>query len=1209
MDAEKHRSTTTISNALQLFPKSLDLLDAYRFLHPIGSDTNPKYLYTNNGGMNNRRIDTLFVSRNQANNLEYTTSLGKVSTHIGLIFAIKITSTQRQPGQSHTSGPYQLPGFSLVERESLIAIRKWILYALTVAAAGYFNPFETHIYLKRYLEIRISQDLCITKHKAARLRALYLEQSPKDAIIPKQNLFYHNSKDAYNPSAESMNASHLRAGKPNKKTNIEKLTLDTDEVLTDQKEIGAYSNQYYTDTFSETPTSTPHQNRFLDHIPKDSKLDQKECDNLEADFTEAELFEAIEKRKKNKQSGPDGIPYEFYQTFFPELKKHLLELYNYIGIHGIPDPELVSARVILIPKPGKAQDDLANWRPISLMNTDMKIYSHLLNNRIKPLVPKMVHPDQCGFVHKRIINTNLDTVDQLFHSGQQWTIGLIDFAKAFDSVSHNYIRKALKAFGFGPRMLQRIVAIQTNSNSKLLINGSLSMGFPLKAGVRQGCPLSPSVFALSAEPLLIALRNNLEGLNRLPQQMGFHAYNNLPTPQVPLPNLPRQFNSEQFALKDSSDRPFKLAAFADDIAIFFNSPEDIRRTGWILNQFRQASALAINPKKTIIQEVSGDLNLQHFSSSASSSTQEVSGDLNPQQSFHSPQEVSGDLNPRQSFSSSHEVSGNLNFTLPYTTDLHPDSMEALSAWEEPPTTAPRGSIFKYLGVTFGDAKAVEQQNLKTFNSVRNRIIKFPMWGLDTRGRCWMLTAFILSKLIYISSYSTWTNDMFDQLTILCCNKVNDILVDVNVTTTKPPRRRHRNSLLTAPTKKGGFGLLNFSVFGPNLRLVRAARVLGLRSHASYDFLTQFFNQGPYVHMCHNLLLAHTANPESFIHEDDSPHLNENFASSTASNPMPTHNNMSAPIIHTSEAKIHTTSWDSFDNNKFDHPKPWINSTSPSFVLALEQLALFCKDNEIPLEPWIFADIRQHPTTLNLVKRRQNQRGVPAYPSRAEQQVFFNTIRFFIMEDDEEKLVTITPYHTKTYWKDSIPLQWPKYWQFLFQSMSPSHEIAEERWLSSSGQLFSYYCNTPKLGQFLNYLVQNKLNAYITDGKPSPFYKYTKKGCGLCHNYPYPNSIQNRDLVTHILCTCPVVTRALAELNRPRIQGLAELAFVSRRKKEPDKPRIAYALWYSERGLRQLGLDGHDPDIFEALKAYIEFTANHNNPIITFRMFVGKPLFQ
>ncbi|KAG5370064.1 hypothetical protein CJU90_1392 [Yarrowia sp. C11] len=139
-------------------------------------------------------------------------------------------------------------------------------------------------------------------------------------------------------------------------------------------------------------------------------------------------------------------------------------------------------------------------------------------------------------------------------------------------------------------------------------------------------------------------------------------------------------------------------------------------------------------------------------------------------------------------------------------------------------------------------------------------------------------------------------------------------------------------------------------------------------------------------------------------------------------------------------------------------------------------------------------------------------------------------------------------------------------------------------------------------------MQNKLNAYITDGKPSPFYKNTKKGCGICNNYPYPNSIQNRDLVTHILCTCPVVTRALQELNRPRIQGLAELAFSGKRIREPDKPRIAYAIWYSERGLRQLGLDGHDDYIFEAIKAYIDFTANRNNPIITFRMFVADPLY-
>ena len=58
---------------------------------------------------------------------------------------------------------------------------------------------------------------------------------------------------------------------------------------------------------------------------------------------------------------------------------------------------------------------LENWRPISLLNTDYKILAHALANRLKKVIPKLVHTDQSGYIKGRTISTNIRLIqDVLF---------------------------------------------------------------------------------------------------------------------------------------------------------------------------------------------------------------------------------------------------------------------------------------------------------------------------------------------------------------------------------------------------------------------------------------------------------------------------------------------------------------------------------------------------------------------------------------------------------------------------------------------------------------------------------------------------------------------------------------------------------------------------------------------------------------------------
>lgn len=84
---------------------------------------------------------------------------------------------------------------------------------------------------------------------------------------------------------------------------------------------------------------------------------------------------------------------------------------------------------------------------------------------------------------------------------------LIDFKKAFDSISHKFLKNTLKIFNFSDEVVHWINTILSNFSSQTLVNGHLGEIIELLRGCRQGDPIAGYLFILAIEILLIKLRS------------------------------------------------------------------------------------------------------------------------------------------------------------------------------------------------------------------------------------------------------------------------------------------------------------------------------------------------------------------------------------------------------------------------------------------------------------------------------------------------------------------------------------------------------------------------------------------------------------------------------------------------------------------------------------------------------------------------------
>ena len=294
-----------------------------------------------------------------------------------------------------------------------------------------------------------------------------------------------------------------------KKKLITKIYDTTGNITTDQDRIRNSFHEYYATLYKKDETDRSIRNKYTAYAKKITDIQKEHTDK---EITVVDLENTIKQMNNGKSPGPDGLTVEFYKFFFPQLKNGLIKLIHDIYQTGNLAPSQRLSYITLIPKKDSDHKQMKNYRPISLLNTDYKLITKTLANKIKTILPTLIHEDQTCAIPGRTIEQNTHYIrDLIIYAEQTQTqtyVVSIDQEKAFDRLDHKYIHETLENNNIGNYIRTWIDIIYKNPESCVVVNQEISQPFKIERSVRQGCPLSAMIYTICLENFLEAVRKD-----------------------------------------------------------------------------------------------------------------------------------------------------------------------------------------------------------------------------------------------------------------------------------------------------------------------------------------------------------------------------------------------------------------------------------------------------------------------------------------------------------------------------------------------------------------------------------------------------------------------------------------------------------------------------------------------------------------------------
>ncbi|GAB1601854.1 hypothetical protein Ahia01_000463900, partial [Argonauta hians] len=444
-------------DSLKQLVTQFDLIDKYRLENPTGD----RYTWSTKNGKSRSYLDRIFIKKLDKDLISCPQAVRfRYTDH-------KLVTCVIDPGTFHKrgSGYYKLNLSLPINKTYIIQIRYLIKQLLTGAI---INNRWWHAY-KRTIKkksIEISKQLATDRNKEEEQLVDRLEEAIKKgdaaSVLTAEIALDHffdakhegcivrcKTRALGNEGVKSVSWARVTEVKNGNKSTIRSLITQEGITTNDPKLMCKAFQQHFTQLFEQggVPGEDIDFRPYLDDMPRLSVTEVELC---EKPITATEIEDALGRCRKRKSPGVDGLPYEFFVNM-PDLFSNILEaLYvNWLQNGRIPASS-TKGIVTLIRKDKNKEDTVQNFRPITLLNTELQILAKVLAKRLAGVIGSLVGDAQTCAVPTRSIHDNLHLMRYILGSKPGFGGALIN---------HRYLKAVLMAAGFGPNFRSWIKAM------------------------------------------------------------------------------------------------------------------------------------------------------------------------------------------------------------------------------------------------------------------------------------------------------------------------------------------------------------------------------------------------------------------------------------------------------------------------------------------------------------------------------------------------------------------------------------------------------------------------------------------------------------------------------------------------------------------------------------------------------------------------------
>ena len=231
---------------------------------------------------------------------------------------------------------------------------------------------------------------------------------------------------------------------------------------------------------------------------RDSEV--KTAEEEDQEIKDEEIEAQLKKLKKNKAPGEDDIKNEALIYLEGDARTCLKEKLKQVW-RGEGYPE--RWRKGIINPIFKKGDDRAveNYRGVTLLNTEYKLYAMVLGERLKVIAERILPDSQAGFRKGKSAMDNIYILNRIVEQrirrpGGKLVAFFVDFKAAFDTMDRKILWETMKEKKVDEGLIRRIREIYKETVNTVRVQQKETQEFWTKKGVRQGCPLSPTLFAI-----------------------------------------------------------------------------------------------------------------------------------------------------------------------------------------------------------------------------------------------------------------------------------------------------------------------------------------------------------------------------------------------------------------------------------------------------------------------------------------------------------------------------------------------------------------------------------------------------------------------------------------------------------------------------------------------------------------------------------------